>query len=96
MGLQVENVLMHEQTNYPLTIVIGSAEKISISFEYNATLVEEQYVQNIRDHFEHVLLQITGGVLNEFREIKLLTEVQEQHYYKTSTTQKSIIQKIKR
>ena len=60
-SLQVENSTIIEQTNYPLTIIGSSAEEVSIIFKYNAYLLEQAYIQEIRDQFEHVLLQIVNG-----------------------------------
>ncbi len=62
-SLEIENVQMREQTNYPLSIIISSADKINIGFNYNTALLEEIYVEAIKDHFENVLKQlvITDG-----------------------------------
>jgi len=57
-SLEIENVQMQEQTNYPLSIIISSAEKINIGFNYNTALLEEIYVDEIKDHFENVLKQL--------------------------------------
>ncbi|MEJ7558098.1 MAG: amino acid adenylation domain-containing protein [Pedobacter sp.] len=56
--LQVENVHINEQINYPLSIMIGIAGEITVNFNYNADVIQKQYVENISRHFKHILLQI--------------------------------------
>jgi len=77
-SLQVENVRMHEQTNYPFNILISAAEEINISFLYNSEIVEEAYVSKIQGHFEHVLLQIINNEKGKLSDIELLTR-EENH-----------------
>ena len=77
-GLEVENLKMHEHNNYPLSIEIGSAENIRISFNYNTALLDEVYVKGIRDHFEQVVLQIIGNDEVMLQELTLLTPQSEQ------------------
>src|SRR6185437_12015797 len=76
-SLQVENVEVSEQTNYPLTVIIGNSEELSITFSYNKELLEHAYVSQIRDQFEQVLLQITEGSVNALKDIEILTPAQE-------------------
>jgi hypothetical protein len=47
-SLQVEQVQMQEQTNYPLSVIIGSGEQINIQFSYNSVLLQEAYVRQSR------------------------------------------------
>ena len=54
-SLRVENLQTQEQNNYPLTIIIGSSEKINIKFSYNTEILKQEYVNEIRDHFENIL-----------------------------------------
>ncbi|RZK77834.1 MAG: amino acid adenylation domain-containing protein, partial [Pedobacter sp.] len=56
--LQVENLHINEQINYPLSIMIGIAGEITVNFNFNADIIQKQYVENISLHFKHVLLQI--------------------------------------
>jgi non-ribosomal peptide synthetase component F len=62
-SLQIEDVRVHDPTNYPITILINSSEQIKVSFYYNTSLLDEGYVKNILGHFEHVLLQLADGKL---------------------------------
>jgi len=77
-SLQVENVRMHEQTNYPFNITISAAEQIHIEFVYNSGLLEEAYASKIQGHFEHVLLQIINDEKAKLGDIELLTSAEEQ------------------
>ena len=77
-SLQVENVHIREQTNYPLTISASSSEEdINISFSYNTELLEVEYVTAIRDQFEQVLFQVTEGKASALGDIRILTPSQE-------------------
>ncbi|MEO7533278.1 MAG: amino acid adenylation domain-containing protein, partial [Ferruginibacter sp.] len=71
-SLRVENVEMHEQTNYPLTILVSNNEQIKVQFNYNSALLKEVYVKEIKDHFKHVLLQIVDAEKTTINEIQLL------------------------
>ncbi|HEY4326481.1 MAG TPA: amino acid adenylation domain-containing protein [Mucilaginibacter sp.] len=76
--LQVTDVQISEQTNYPLTVTIGIGEELSIDFSYNTDLLNEAYVAAIRDQFEHALLQLTDGSASGLNDIKLLTASQQE------------------
>jgi amino acid adenylation domain-containing protein/non-ribosomal peptide synthase protein (TIGR01720 family) len=75
--LQVDNVQTTEQTNYPLTIIVSSAEEINIRFSYNSGLLEEAYVEQICKHFEHALLQLIANPKAIVNDISLLTKAAE-------------------
>jgi len=77
-SLKVENLEVVEETNYPLTVIIGISDELNISFNYNTELLEQAYVSDIRDQFEQVLLQITDGQANTFDDIRILTLPQEE------------------
>jgi len=72
-SLQAQNVQVHEKTNYPLSIIIGAAEQINIRFSYNAALLHEAYVQEIKTHFENALLQVIASVDTRLCDISLLS-----------------------
>lgn len=77
-ALQVENAVMSEQTNYPLTITIGSAEYINIGFNYNTSQIDEAYMQQIISQFEHALMQVVEKGDGTIGDIELLTDAQKQ------------------
>ncbi len=82
-SLQVENVVVLEQTNYPLSVIIGmgSSEQINILLSYNKGILEDVYVKMIRNHFENVVNQIIGNPDSRINDIKLLTPAEENQLF---------------
>ena len=76
-SLQVENVHLNEHTNYPLNIIIESAEQINVSFNFNKGLLNEAQVNSIRGHFENVLLQLIEKDDSKIAGLSLLTTAEE-------------------
>ncbi|MFB6456886.1 amino acid adenylation domain-containing protein [Chitinophaga sp. Hz27] len=72
-GLQLEKVFFHEQTNYPLDIMVETGKELIVSFNYNTALLQEFYAKQICVHFEHVLLQIIDGAAQQLRDVSLIT-----------------------
>ncbi|ASZ12183.1 non-ribosomal peptide synthetase [Chitinophaga pendula] len=72
--LKVEHVSIEEQANYPFYITIGTYDHIDIHFYYNTALLDQQYVQQIKTHFEQALLQIVSKPAGHIRDITLLSE----------------------
>ncbi len=75
--LQLSDIQIHDQNNYPLTIAITSNEQIEVQFNYNANLIEPFYVNKLRDHFEHILYQLTDEKEQLLGDITLLTPSEE-------------------
>ena len=76
--LQLNDIRIHDQNNYPLTIAITSSEQIEIQFNYNSSLIEPFYVHKLREHFEHVLSQLTDDTKNILEDIHVLTAAEKQ------------------
>ncbi|MGO4293652.1 amino acid adenylation domain-containing protein [Chitinophaga sp. RAB17] len=72
-SLQLDNISFHEQTNYPLDIMVELAAETVVSFNYNTLLLEAFYVKQLVVHFEHVLLQIADGAAQRLSDIVLIT-----------------------
>ena len=72
--LCIENVRVHEQTNYPLTITIRSTGLIQIDFSYNSNLLTEWYACQIKDHFNHVIGQVLANPGAKLPEVRLLSD----------------------
>ncbi|MEO6230171.1 MAG: non-ribosomal peptide synthase/polyketide synthase [Ferruginibacter sp.] len=72
-SLDIEQVQMEEQTNYPLSVIISSAQKIEIGFSYNTDLLEKLHVQKIAAHFENVLEQLINNTESRIGEIDIIT-----------------------
>lgn len=76
--LQVKNAGLHEQNNYPLSIVIVSnPDQITIQFLYNTFLIRQEYADNLKLHFENVLTQIVSGQVNTIGDINIITKGEE-------------------
>lgn len=80
-AMSINKVNVREQTNYPLSISVAIAAELSISFSYNTNLLEEGYINLIRGHFEHVLLQVINESKIGVNDIVLLTEMEKKHIH---------------
>ena len=76
-SLNVRNVELKEQTNYPLTITIGSSDQVNIVFHYNSYLLREEIITRISNHFENVLRQLVENNTKKLSDIRLLTTAEE-------------------
>ncbi|MGZ5134513.1 MAG: non-ribosomal peptide synthetase, partial [Flavitalea sp.] len=56
---------------------VGISETISVRFSYNTELLKPEYVQQISDHFKHVLLQLLYTVTGKVGDLTVITEVEE-------------------
>jgi amino acid adenylation domain-containing protein/non-ribosomal peptide synthase protein (TIGR01720 family) len=83
-GLSVDKVKVEEHTNYPLTLLVGVADEIHVSFSYNTALLEEETVAQISTRFSEVLGQMIGDELQLVSQISLITE-DEQNQLLSST-----------
>jgi amino acid adenylation domain-containing protein len=73
-SLKVENIQINEHTNYPLTVIVFSAEQIHIRFNYNSTQLSQLYVEQIKNHFFNVLDQIITQKVVSTHGIDVVTE----------------------
>ncbi|MEO7768162.1 MAG: amino acid adenylation domain-containing protein, partial [Ferruginibacter sp.] len=76
-SLNVENLRVNDQTNYPLSILITSAQEISVHFSFNASLLTDECIDMIRHHFENTLLQMVANPGVRLNEINILTAAEE-------------------
>ncbi|HKH62399.1 MAG TPA: amino acid adenylation domain-containing protein, partial [Flavitalea sp.] len=76
--LQVENVQVVEQTNFPMNVVVTSGETINIEFIYNTALLQEAHLHVISNHFENVLTQLVKNREVALADIQLLTKAEEE------------------
>jgi amino acid adenylation domain-containing protein len=72
-ALRVQDVMMQEQTNYPLCLVIGMGKQIDIVFSYNAQLLDPFYVTQISEHFDQLLGQLMAAPQASMDDWRLLT-----------------------
>jgi amino acid adenylation domain-containing protein/non-ribosomal peptide synthase protein (TIGR01720 family) len=83
-GLKVEKVKVEEHTNYPLTLLVGVADEILVSFSYNTALLDEETIAKISTRFSEVLGQMIGDDLQLVSQISLLTEDERKQLLSTS------------
>jgi amino acid adenylation domain-containing protein/non-ribosomal peptide synthase protein (TIGR01720 family) len=81
--LKIDNVHIQEQSNYPLSLVIGSGAVISLQCNYNADLVATYYAQQVLLHITHVLQQILQHQQGCIKDLSLLTVAEEAMILKT-------------
>jgi amino acid adenylation domain-containing protein/non-ribosomal peptide synthase protein (TIGR01720 family) len=72
--LQIEQLHVEEHTNYPLSIMIGVAEEITILLQHNTALLPEAYITQISEHFAQVLQYITRHPAAKTNDIVLFTQ----------------------
>ncbi|MEM1319017.1 MAG: amino acid adenylation domain-containing protein [Bacteroidota bacterium] len=78
-ALEIDQIHMEEKTNYLLTIIAGLGKTLDITFSYNALLLEAQYVEMIKSHFEQALRQIIDGKATTAAEVQLITAAAQAH-----------------
>jgi amino acid adenylation domain-containing protein/non-ribosomal peptide synthase protein (TIGR01720 family) len=72
--LQVENLQAKGSTNYPLGIIIETADKITACFKYNTSVLDSVYVRNICSHFRQALLQMIDDNTRTIGAIDMLAQ----------------------
>ncbi|WP_160710767.1 non-ribosomal peptide synthetase [Chitinophaga solisilvae] len=81
--LQLENAVMREQTNYPLSLIVSAGEEIGVLFSYNSSLLEDDYVAAIAAHLEQVLQQLLIHETGVLADIDLLTGKEREQLLET-------------
>lgn len=72
-SLRPRNIRLYERSDYPLQVRIMRDKQILLAFQYDCCLLREAQVKQIRDHFEHVLLQLVRCGEHLLKDITLLT-----------------------
>ena len=73
-ALRLENIGLHEHTNYPFNIVILATDTIQIDFGYNASLLSPEYAASVSAHFEQVLQQFMAVGQGLLSTVEILSE----------------------
>lgn len=72
--INIESINVQEQTNYPLSLVINNEGELTIDFRYNSSFLSAHDVQNICNHFEHVLTQfVQAASSTNLQQVELMT-----------------------
>jgi amino acid adenylation domain-containing protein len=82
-SLKVRSVAVHEKINYPLGLIVGSGETISLRFAYNTALLNEKIVRSISAHFSHVLQQVLENENVKLGGITLLSQAERTELLET-------------
>jgi amino acid adenylation domain-containing protein len=75
-SLKVKTVEVHEKINYPLGVIVGAGEIISIRFAYNTLLLTNECVKAIKGHFANVLQQVLTNAEIKTRDVDVLTQAE--------------------
>ena len=75
--LKIDNLRSHDTTNYLLTLTMSMGERLSVTFEYNASLLPDTYVEQIHGHFKQVLEQMIRYPDRTLAGLELLTKEEE-------------------
>ncbi|MEQ9306515.1 MAG: amino acid adenylation domain-containing protein, partial [Marinoscillum sp.] len=78
LSVGIENATTYDQTNYPLGIKVIAAGQITVTFNYNATLLADSYVENMLCHYENVLRQIISADKTVLGELELITSAERE------------------
>uniref|UniRef100_UPI00313ED713 amino acid adenylation domain-containing protein n=1 Tax=Dyadobacter sp. OTU695 TaxID=3043860 RepID=UPI00313ED713 len=78
LSVGIENATTYDQTNYPLGIKVVAAGRIIVTFNYNATLLADSYVENMLLHYENVLRQIISAEKTILGELELITSAERE------------------
>ena len=66
------------QTNYDFNVVVVPEKNICIKFNFNANVYAEQFVNNLKDHFAYLLMQVLQDPQTRIEKFELMPlQVQE-------------------
>ncbi|MBB6274141.1 amino acid adenylation domain-containing protein/non-ribosomal peptide synthase protein (TIGR01720 family), partial [Pedobacter cryoconitis] len=71
--LEVSDIVVHPQTNYPLTINVITGREINLLFIHNDELLDTKTVEMMMGHFKQVLLQLVDKGVKTWKEVELIT-----------------------
>ena len=71
--LEIDHYESIDSSNYLMTLIASMDDKLKVLFSYDASLLNEIEVENIKRHFAYVLEQIVNGLANKTSELELLS-----------------------
>ncbi|MFK8103148.1 MAG: non-ribosomal peptide synthase/polyketide synthase [Saprospiraceae bacterium] len=77
-NLEVENLEIKEQTNYLFSMAITLSDVLNIKFGYNLSLLQREFAEMIKAHFELVIDEIVVQEKKNFSDIELLTATEKE------------------
>ena len=84
-NLNIRNVKISEQTNYPLTLYATVNSQLSLKLLYNTHLFEVPEISNILEHLEVILEDIASKPLEKVGELNILKAIEQQKLLEVSS-----------
>ncbi|WP_426134158.1 non-ribosomal peptide synthase/polyketide synthase [Pseudomonas sp. PWP3-1b2] len=72
-GLRFGAVSNLEQTNYPLTLLVGLGAQLTVQFSYQCASFSQQAVEQLSTHLKRLLLQMSGDAAQPLGALTLLS-----------------------
>ncbi|MGH2666783.1 amino acid adenylation domain-containing protein [Flavobacterium sp.] len=76
--LEIQNYSVQENNNYPLSVQADLHEVLCVDFKFNQSIISEEYIQMVSDHFEYTLKQIINTANAKLKNINLVSD-KEKH-----------------
>ena len=77
-GLEVPDLRVVEQTNFPLTITISPGEELGLKMSYEQERFDEETIGRMLGHFHHLLTAIAADPQRLVRDLPLLPDSERQ------------------
>ncbi|MHC8319522.1 non-ribosomal peptide synthetase [Pseudomonas sp. GB2N2] len=77
-GLRFGPVASHEQTNYPLTLLVSLDQQLALHFSYQRGQFAAPTVAQLAEHMQHLLSQMAEGGQRCLAELVLLDQAEQQ------------------
>ncbi|MBO1350490.1 MAG: amino acid adenylation domain-containing protein [Hormoscilla sp. GUM202] len=74
--LEIDEIQAFERTNYPLTVVVGTWEELSIKISYKTSRLKSDIISSMLGHLQTLLESIVANPLGRVSELSLLTEAE--------------------
>ncbi len=73
-GFSVEEIEVHEQTNYDLNVIIIPGEVIKVQVDYNQNIYSNVIIKEVLSHFENIIEQLINDVNMPITKLKLVSD----------------------
>jgi len=76
--LEVEDLVVKEQTNYLFTLCAVLQNQLSVKFSYNSALIDASVAETVRGHFEKAILEIVEQEKELVSSIDVVTDQEKE------------------
>ncbi|MEH2211066.1 amino acid adenylation domain-containing protein [Nostoc sp.] len=73
-GLDIDNIRVFEQTNYPLTLVVGLDRKLNLQLKYDTSKFDAATINRMLGHLETLLEGMVANQEQRLADLPMLTE----------------------